>query len=46
MIYCIEGLLETISIIPVKSPLSKPFNILSMRKERQKSIEWFFQNPD
>ena len=37
---------RSISIIPVKIPLSKPFSILSLRKERQRSVEWFFLNSD
>ena len=32
---------RSISIIPVKSPFLKPFSILSLREERQRSVECF-----
>ena len=35
---------KSISIIPVKSPESKPISILSVRYERHVSVEWFLQN--
>ena len=37
---------KSISIIPVKSPESKPVGILSVRYERHVSVEWFLRNPD
>ena len=37
---------RSIKIIPVTKPSSKPFKILSFKKERHVSVEWFFLKPD
>ena len=37
---------RSISTILVKSPLLKPFSVLSLSKEWQRLVEWFFLNPD
>ena len=37
---------RSISIIPVKRPLSKPFKILSFKYERHKSVDYFVLKPD
>ena len=37
---------RSINITPVRRPESKPLDILPVKKDRQKSIEWFFRNPD
>ena len=37
---------KSMRIIPVSRPESKPVNILSVRYEREISVEWFYQKQD
>ena len=37
---------RSIRIMPVYMALPKPFNILSLRNDRNRSVEWLFLKPD
>ena len=37
---------ESMKIIPVNRPESKLVSILSVKYEREASVEWFLPNPD
>ena len=37
---------RSIKIIPVSKPSSKPFRILSVKKDKHRLVEWLVMNPD
>ena len=37
---------RSIRMMPVKTPLSKSFTILSLRNDKNRSVEWLFLKPD
>ena len=46
MIYGVKSFLQSMRIIPVNRPESKPVSILSVKYAREVSVERFLRNPD
>ena len=41
-----KGFCRSMRVIPVNRPESKPASVLSVKYEREVSVQWFLQNPD